>query len=90
MRLTGLFGQRVFYGWVIVAASFLLTFVGFTVVFSFSTYFEPLTREFRAEQSAVAFAFSLLSLLYFGLGAATGLLADRFGARKLAFATALI
>ncbi len=73
--------RRVFYGWVVVGAAFACMFVSFAVAYSFGTYFEPLREEFGANRGAISLVFALTGLLYFGLGAVTGPLADRFGPR---------
>jgi MFS family permease len=75
---------RIFYGWLVVAAGFAVTFVGFGCVYSFSAFIEPLQREFGASRGSVSVVFSLAAFLYFGLGAVSGPLADRFGSRPLA------
>jgi MFS family permease len=75
---------RVFYGWLVVAAAFAVTFVGFGCVYSFSAFIEPLQRDFGASRGSVSVVFSLAAFLYFGLGAVSGPLADRFGSRRLA------
>ncbi|HEX2172164.1 MAG TPA: MFS transporter [Dehalococcoidia bacterium] len=74
---------RFFYGWVIIAAAFVPNLVYPAVHFSFGTYFESLTREFGVDRGTVSLVFSLTPLLYFGLGAITGPLTDRFGPRVL-------
>ena len=84
-----LVGRRFFYGWVVVAATFVLVGVGFGLLFSFGTYFEPLAAEFGADRSAVSFVFSLTVVAYTALGAITGPLTDRFGPRRLIGAAAL-
>ncbi len=75
---------RIFYGWLVVAAGFAVTFVGFGCVYSFSAFIEPLQRDFGASRGSVSVVFSLAAFLYFGLGAVSGPLADRFGSRRLA------
>ena len=77
---------RLFYGWLVVAAGFAVTFVGFGCVYSFSAFIEPLQRDFGASRGSVSVVFSLAAFLYFGLGAVSGPLADRFGSRRLAVA----
>lgn len=75
---------RMFYGWLVVASAFAVTFVGFGCVYSFSAFIEPLQRDFGASRGSVSLVFSLAGFLYFGLGAVSGPLADRFGSRRLA------
>jgi len=82
--------RRFFYGWVVVGAAFAAMLVGFGVAYSFGTYFEPLRDEFGVERGPVSLVFSLTGLLYFGLGAITGPLTDRFGPRLLCGLSALM
>ena len=76
--------KSVFYGWVVVAAAFTITFVGFGSAYTFSAFVEPLQRDFHASRGSVALVFSLAGFLYFALGIVSGPLADRWGARPLA------
>lgn len=73
-------------GWIVVAAAFAITFVGFGCAYSFSAFMTPLEAEFGASRAAIAFVFSFAGFLYFGLGAISGPLADRWGARPFAIA----
>ena len=75
---------RIFYGWLVVAAAFAVTFVGFGSAYSFSAFFGSLQQDFTASRGSVSLVFSLAGFLYFGLGAVTGPLADRWGSRRLA------
>jgi MFS family permease len=74
---------RLFYGWVVVAATCLLLVVDFGVVYSFGAFFELFARDFRADRSAVSLVFALNGPVYFALGALTGPLTDRVGPRRL-------
>jgi hypothetical protein len=56
---------RIFYGWLVVAAAFAVTFVGFGSAYTFSAFVESLQRDFGGSVSLV---FSLAGFLYFGLG----------------------
>lgn len=74
---------RFFRGWVVVAAAFVVTLVGFGSAYTFSAFVDSLQREFGASRGSVSLVFSLAGFLYFGLGVVTGPLADRWGARRL-------
>jgi MFS transporter, OFA family, oxalate/formate antiporter len=76
--------ERLFYGWIVVAAAFSITFVGFGSAYSFSAFVESLQRDFDASRGSVSLVFSLAAFLYFALGVVSGPLADRWGARRLA------
>jgi MFS transporter, OFA family, oxalate/formate antiporter len=73
-----------FYGWIVVAAAFAITFVGFGSAYTFSAFLQPLQKEFGASRGSVSLIFSLAGFIYFGLGIVSGPLADRWGARRLA------
>jgi MFS family permease len=75
---------RVFYGWLVVAAAFAVTLVGFGSAYTFSAFVESLQRDFGASRGSVSLVFSLAGFVYFGLGVVSGPLADRWGARRLA------
>ncbi len=75
---------RLFYGWVVVAAGFAVTFVGFGCVYSFSAFIESLQSDFGASRGSISLVFSLAGFLYFTTGCISGPLADRFGSRRLA------
>lgn len=76
--------SRIFYGWVVVAAAFAVTFVGFGSAYTFSAFVGSLQSEFGASRASVSLVFSLAGALYFGLGVVSGPLADRWGSRRLA------
>src|SRR5271156_406407 len=75
---------RFFYGWLVVAAAFAITFVGFGSAYSFSAFVGSLQRDFGASRGSVSLVFSLAGFLYFALGVVSGPLADRWGAKRLA------
>ena len=74
--------------WVVVAAAFVALFTIFGVAFSFGAFFDPIAAEFRTGRAAASGVFSLTSLLFFTLGAASGPAADRLGPRPLLLAGA--
>jgi MFS family permease len=74
----------VFYGWIVVAAGFAVTAIGFGCVYSFSAFIDSLQHDFGAARGSVSLVFSLAGFLYFGVGSISGPLADRFGSRRLA------
>src|SRR5438105_7572359 len=75
---------RIFRGWFVVAAAFVITFVGFGCAYTFSAFVESLQKDFDASRGSVSLVFSLAGFLYFGLGIVSGPLADRWGSRRLA------
>jgi MFS family permease len=74
------------YGWVVVAAAFTLMCVGFGAAYSFAAFFTAFEAEFGASRGHIALVFSVAAFLWFACGAPAGVLADRFGARKVTLA----
>ena len=74
------------YGWVVVAAAFTLMFVGFSAAYSFAAFFTAFESEFGAARGDIALVFSVAAFLWFLSGAPAGVLADRYGARRVALA----
>jgi MFS family permease len=74
------------HGWVVVAAAFGLMFVGYTAAYSFAAFFTAFEAEFGGSRGDVALVFSVAAFLWFLLGAPFGVLADRFGARRVTLA----
>ena len=78
---------RIFYGWWIVGACFLIAFyVSSVIFFGFTIFFEPLVREFGWSYTQVSFATSLRGMEMGILSPLIGFLVDRFGSRKLLLA----
>ncbi|MBW2561534.1 MAG: MFS transporter [Deltaproteobacteria bacterium] len=78
---------RIFYGWWIVGACFLIAFyVSSVIFFGFTVFFEPLVREFGWSYTQISFASSLRGLEMGILSPLIGFLVDRFGSRRLLLA----
>src|SRR5262245_8686187 len=74
------------YGWVVVASAFTLMFVGFSAAYSFAAFFAAFEAEFGASRGDIALVFSVAAFLWFLSGAPAGVLADRYGVRRVALA----
>ena len=84
-------GQRFFFGWFVVAAAFVILLLGFGVAYSFASFFDGLETDFQAARGDISLIFSIAGFLYFSLGAVSGPLSDRLGARPVvAFGMILI
>lgn len=68
----------------VVGAAFTLMFVGFTAAYSFAAFFSAFEAEFGASRGHIALVFSVAAFLWFLLGAPGGMVADRFGPRRVA------
>ncbi len=76
--------KRIFYGWWIVLAGFLIgLYVGSAVFFGFTAFIEPIRREFGWTYTQISLAASLRGLEMGIFAPLVGFLADRFGSRRL-------
>jgi MFS family permease len=76
-----------YYGWVVLALSFLTTLVGAGIRSSPAVLIHPFELEFGWSRAAIAFAVSI-NLLLFGVAAPiSGWLLDRFGPRRVMLAS---
>lgn len=73
----------VFYGWYVVAAAFVITFVGFGSAYTFSAFLDSLQHEFGASRGSVSAVFSMAGFLYFSFGIVSAPLAGRLGVKTL-------
>jgi MFS family permease len=71
---------------VVVAAAFTLMLVGFGAAYSFAAFFTAFEAEFGASRGHIALVFSVAAFIWFACGAPGGVLADRFGARRVTLA----
>jgi MFS family permease len=82
---------RLFYGWLIVVVSAVGLFLGAPLlVFSFGVFFKSLVLDFHASRAAVSFAFSLFNVVGALWLPCTGLLIDRFGAKRVILVSTLL
>jgi len=86
-----LFKIKVFYGWWIVTACLLLTFLtGGIVVFGFTAFFEPIAKEFSWSYAKISLAVSLRGVEVGILAPLVGLVVDRWGPRRLAIGATIL
>ncbi len=60
--------------------------VGFGAAYSFAAFFTAFEAEFGASRGHIALVFSVAAFIWFACGAPGGVLADRFGARRVTLA----
>ncbi len=77
--------KKLFYGWVIVATSFLLVSTLGEGVYSFGVFFKPLENEFGWSRATVSSAYTVFLLAFGVSGFYLGRLADRHGPRRVLF-----
>lgn len=76
-------GSRVFYGWVVLAASVAIIAVGTGIIFSLAVFLRPLEEEFGWTRSLIS-GIAFVNWVIFGVGSlAAGILSDRIGARRV-------
>lgn len=73
----------IFYGWIVVAASFLATISIYGGRFSFGVFFEPLQQEFGWTRAVTAGAFSMVGLVHGLFSFPMGWACDRYGPKKV-------
>ena len=82
---------RIFYGWWVVGACFLMAlYVGGIVFYGFTALFEPIANEFGWSYTQLSLAASLRGLEIGLLAPLLGILVDRWGPRRLLFGGAII
>ena len=69
------------YGWVIVAACFLMIFVTYGLIYSYSVFFKPLAAAFNWDRASVSMIYSLAVVIRGASAIGVGWLADKYGAR---------
>ena len=72
---------RLFYGYIIVFAAFLIMAFTWGTILSYGVFFKPLSAEFGWTRAATSGAYSLVFLLNGALSILVGRLSDRFGPR---------
>lgn len=83
--------SRIFYGWWIVAATFVLALLmGGFIVLGFTAFFEPIAREFGWSYAQISLAASLLGVEAGLLAPLVGLLVDRWGPRRIVFIASIV
>ena len=83
--------RNVYYGWWIVAASFVTNSManGFYWL-GFSVFFLPISRELEISRAAASLPFTLRGVVGIFLSPLVGILVDRFGPAKVLFSAAII
>jgi len=82
---------KIFYGWWIVVASFFTAlYIGGAVFYGFTAFFEPIINEMGWSYTQLSLAASLRGLEMGLFSPIVGILADRWGPRKLIFGGVLI
>jgi len=82
---------RIFYGWWIVGACFVISlYTGGVVFYGFTAFFEPLVDRFHWSYAQISFAASLRGMEAGLLAPLVGMLVDRWGSRRLLVSGSII
>lgn len=79
-----------YYGWIVVAACFLVTMVTFGAGYSFGVFLNPLRETFATTSAAISGAYSLQIFLYTAMAMLAGWSMDRWGARLTTMAGGIL
>jgi sugar phosphate permease len=82
--------QVIFYGWVIVAVSFVAQIISYAVRYNFSLFYVAILQDFSWTREATALAFSINLVVYALSTPIAGTLVDRFGIRRLVSIGAIV
>jgi MFS family permease len=80
----------VYYGWIVVAVSFLAYMLVSGSRMSFGPSFKPMLADFETNRGMLSLAMSLNQVFYGLAGPVVGWLSDRWGAKSVIFASALL
>ena len=69
--------------WTVAVAAAVVNGVAFGSVYTFATFFDAMATEFGAGRGPTSIVFAVTLFLFFGAGAGSGFLADRYGPRPL-------
>ncbi len=76
--------------WVVVFAGFIGAFVTFGITYTFGVFLRPLAVHFHVSHAAMSALFATVTALSFFAAPFTGKIADRYGARPVVFAGAVL
>ncbi|WP_049981397.1 MFS transporter [Halolamina rubra] len=75
--------RRPYYGWAVVAASFLGTFVVFGLSYSFGVFLERIVDAFGGSRGLSSLAFGVQTVAIYVGASGLGVLIDRYGTRRM-------
>ncbi|QKY19510.1 MFS transporter [Halolamina sp. CBA1230] len=82
--------RRPYYGWAVVAASFLGTFVVFGLSYSFGVFLERIVDAFGGARGPSSLAFGVQTVAIYVGASGLGVLIDRYGTRRMLAVGALL
>ncbi len=84
--------QKIFYGWWVVGAAGIGSFMSYgpIIAFTFGVFIKPLSEEFGWSRTDISLGFSFSLFMLSGMAPIVGRLVDRFGARKVIIPSVLV
>jgi sugar phosphate permease len=76
-------GQGIFYGWVVLAAAFIILILSYAIRNTFSVFYPVIVEEFGWQRGSTALMFSITILVYGFAAPVAGSLVDRFRPRLI-------
>jgi MFS transporter, OFA family, oxalate/formate antiporter len=73
--------QGFFYGWIVVACTFIVLCVAYGIQFTFGVFLPFISADTGWDRSSLSLSYSLYVFVYSALGVVTGRLTDRLGPR---------
>jgi MFS family permease len=85
-------GRKVFYGWWVVLAAGIGSFMSYgpIIAFTFGVFIKPLSEEFGWSRAEISLGFSLSLLMLSAVAPVIGRLVDRWGARRVILPSVLL
>lgn len=81
---------KIFYGWVVVAASLVIMTIAYGIYFSWPVFYVAILDDFGWGRAKTAIIFSAASVTYAFSSPLSGFLFDKFGPRKLFIIAAIV
>lgn len=75
--------DRIFYGWIVVVATFTVLFIAYGIQFSFGVFMHYISVDTGWDRGSLSLPYSLYVFVYSALGFASGRLTDRYGLRRV-------
>lgn len=82
--------ERVYYGWIIVAAALLGTTAVYGTSYAFGVFYDVFIEEFDVSRSVLAGVFGLQTALIYVVGVGAGRAVDRYGQRTVAAVSSVL